>query len=797
MSNVIVEIAMYLAVVVPALTIFALEYFKPYKADWWPSRRTFLQDLFYLLGIQVVFVVVLKFYLVTQLIQHGFEDGVVWHAWPTTWPIGVQLIAMVAIGEFFQYWWHRLSHRLPKLWAMHGIHHQPGSIYFLNTARFHPLDKSVEFFVDILVFMMLGASYELIAFYYVFYAVNGLLQHANLDLKFGKCNWLLATVENHRIHHDLSPTRAFCNFGNNCMIWDHVFGTYSHYSNTPEQVGALGVQAPKVSGQLFQPVILWGGLNFLVRLRSYWPWWRLIKACKKPVHAQQTVLSKIIKGNQKTQFGLDHGFAHLQGVDDFRAAVTIREYASYQEYLDHQLTLGGNYLLNDKVVYLAKTSGTTGAPKYIPITEAALNALTRSQQISVFSVLASYPELFHGDSFVLVDEEEEETHLGYSAGSMSGKVYGQSPAIIRNKNRVPKSLSEIADHRQRYLVLALAALCSPNVTLFSTANPSTLLKLNSTINEDREMLKSILERWEAGVPTDGQVANAFIMKMLNSYEPELIGRAIRVLNSSADIRVRDYFPNLKIVFCWTKGSCGYPVKTLKQQLPERAHVVEVGLVSSEFRATVNMNAVENLCVPLLEDNFYEFIEPKRYESGERDTLLIEELAEDTEYYLIVTTQSGLYRYFINDIVKTGKKVYNTFSLEFVRKGKGCTNITGEKLTEFDVVSFFAGSDKRVPFFLAVCFPELGKYKLFVESTEPIEEKRLHAHLCKSNLEYKSKTLSGRLPPIEIVRLKQGEGQRYRAWLGEGKGRAWQFKFMHLVYDSDLHFEFDVEEADEV
>ena len=51
----------------------------------------------------------------------------------------------------------------------------------------------------------------------------------------------------------------------------------------------------------------------------------------------------------------------------------------------------------------------------------------------------------------------------------------------------------------------------------------------------------------------------------------------------------------------------------------------------------------------------------------------------------MSTQTGLYRYFMNDIVRVTGKFHETPTIQFVQKGKGVTNITGEKLYESQVI----------------------------------------------------------------------------------------------------------------
>lgn len=789
--NLPLEFAMYIAVVIPALSIVFLEFRFPHRKNWLPTAAEFKQDLIYVFAVQLILVLVVKYTLVTYLINKGFSNAIIFDIWPQQSPLLLQLAMMILMGEFLQYWWHRLSHQVPVLWSLHDVHHQPNKVYSLNTARFHPVDKIVEFFADIFVFVLLGASNELIALYYVFYAVNGLLQHANLKLNFGGLNYLMATVENHRLHHDINHQKANCNYGNNCMLWDHVFGSYRHYSHGVDKVGTCDIAPDSFIEQLCLPFVRWGLLNFFIKIKTRRHWSLLNKASEAPFKHQKNTLAIIIHNNKATRFGQRCHFDQIDSYSDFQQKVPIANFSDLQESIEKSFKESPLELVSQPIVYLAKSSGTTGKPKNIPATSPSLKALAKSQQISVYSVLSNYPEVFWGDSFVLVDNEIEDYVEHIPAGSMSGKVYAQSPKLIKDKNTVLKDTYKVNDYHERYLILAATAICSPNVSLFSTANPSTLIKLTESINKLRGELTAIFQNDPVRI-NYSEACEQLLTKLLNRATIRTKTSAIEILQKPI-IEIKDYFPNLKIIFCWMKGSCGYPLEAVIKQLPPKTHVVEVGLVSSEYRATVNVDAVNNLCIPLLDENFYEFIEPEHYDSGSFTTKLLHELSPNTEYYIIVTTRTGLYRYFINDIVKTGNLFNNTYSLDFVRKGRGCTNITGEKLTEHDFISFFSlPKQSNVRFFLAVCYPELGRYKVFYESANVVCNQDIHTHLCDSNEEYKHKTDSGRLPPIEMVRLKAGAGSQYEKHVTANQSRYWQAKYMHLITDHELSLSFEQE-----
>ena len=125
------------------------------------------------------------------------------------------------------------------MWRYHAVHHSPHRLYWLNVGRFHPIEKAVQFGVDTLPFALLGVSTEVLAAYFVFYAVNGFFQHSNCDVRLGPLNYLVSGPELHRWHHSEFAEESDTNFGNNLIIWDLVFGT--RFLPADREVGRLGL----------------------------------------------------------------------------------------------------------------------------------------------------------------------------------------------------------------------------------------------------------------------------------------------------------------------------------------------------------------------------------------------------------------------------------------------------------------------------------------------------------------------------------------------------------------------------
>jgi len=164
---------------------------------------------------------------------------------------------MLLLADFLRYWLHRASHRWKPLWKLHEVHHSPKKLYWMNVGRFHPIEKGMQYVFDALPFIVLGVSQEVLALYFVFYAINGFFQHCNIDLRLGVLNFLVSGPELHRWHHSKRIKESDNNFGNNLIIWDLIFST--RYLPSERSVGELGVlddnYPTSLSAQLMSPFL--------------------------------------------------------------------------------------------------------------------------------------------------------------------------------------------------------------------------------------------------------------------------------------------------------------------------------------------------------------------------------------------------------------------------------------------------------------------------------------------------------------------------------------------------------------
>jgi len=231
----------YIPVIVAGLMIYGLEIFIPYRNSWNPSSVEVKNDLFYMSLVQVLLPIFLSFFISVTLITYIHVNNVnILHIWPSHLPNYIQALLMLLIADFFRYWLHLFSHKWNFLWKLHSVHHSSSKLYWINVARFHPLEKVLQFIFDVLPFIILGLGQDVLALYFIFYATNGFFQHSNIELKLGFLNYVISGPELHRWHHSVLIGESNQNFGNNLIVWDLLFDTWFLPEN--KEVGLLGLE---------------------------------------------------------------------------------------------------------------------------------------------------------------------------------------------------------------------------------------------------------------------------------------------------------------------------------------------------------------------------------------------------------------------------------------------------------------------------------------------------------------------------------------------------------------------------
>ncbi|MCB9679334.1 MAG: sterol desaturase family protein [Alphaproteobacteria bacterium] len=148
------------------------------------------------------------------------------------------LLAFLAY-DLVSYAFHRASHRVGFLWAIHVVHHQSEQFNLTVGMRTAPLRNLVDW-PTLLPLALLGVPAWWVMMLFVIHMVGQYWIHTQRIPPLGPLEWFLNTPSHHRVHHGCQPGYQDVNFGANLIVFDRLFGTFR-----PETEPAVfGVTAP-------------------------------------------------------------------------------------------------------------------------------------------------------------------------------------------------------------------------------------------------------------------------------------------------------------------------------------------------------------------------------------------------------------------------------------------------------------------------------------------------------------------------------------------------------------------------
>jgi hypothetical protein len=528
---------------------------------------------------------------------------------------------------------------------------------------------------------------------------------------------------------------------------------------------------------------------------------KLLEAVEDVESAQLKLLRSIMDGNRETGFGRDHNFSSIQDWQSYRNNVPIQNYASLEPYIRRQLETGELALVGSPVISLARTSGTTGPTKDIPMTAGGLEAV-RDAQRQLALTLFRKTRFFDGKILALFSPHVEgRMKSGLAYGASSGQANRNTPFLFRSKYAYPDDIAAVRDYDLKYFLYALFGILEKNVTGIATANPSSICRLAEIINERREDLKSHLVSRDISRYPQLSTTNLTAQFHRTCRKKAMrVEELLRLLDGTGEIRLSDIWPHLGAAAVWTGGSCAVALERLKNIVPQHTKFVEIGYRASEFVGSVNIDADQNVCVPTVHHTLFEFVEQHIWESGKREFTAISDLQTGSNYYVFVTTSSGLYRYDINDIVQIGEHYHSCPSIQFLQKGKGVTSITGEKLYVHQVMTAVGNTQRnlgvKLDFCLLLADEATASYHALIETGRNGTEgangfaEALDACLMETNIEYREKRGSGRLREPRAMVLKPGTGEAIKRHALTRGQRESQYKPPCLEYASKFDFDLD-------
>ena len=398
----------------------------------------------------------------------------------------------------------------------------------------------------------------------------------------------------------------------------------------------------------------------------------------------EKLLLSILKKNQDTEYGKAHHFGEIRTVEDFRRLVPVSDYHDYEKYIDRMVYQGETNLITSlPVIGYAQSSGTVGGRKYVPLTQPQINVYTKHTVTRMMACADKYLRKNCGrrlkpgrglyTNHAICDYLPNgvlSSNVADVAARQLGFLY---PYILSNPY---KRLFTQYEAEFRYVNTRFALQDRNTMYVFSVF----LKMFTDLMIYLKKHWETIVDDIEKGTVSEIAKATPEVMEMLKAKirpDPVRAAELRREFKKGFDETiVPRVWPNMSAI-------CGIGTSTFEQfyklsrtmtgDIPYDFSIY--GASEGLFAAVDELNSAKQLM--LVESCFYEFI-PTEDESR---VLRLDELQVGKEYEIIVTTQSGLYRYKCGDVIKVVDYLGECPYIQFAYRKGQLLNLAGEKTTE--------------------------------------------------------------------------------------------------------------------
>jgi hypothetical protein len=400
---------------------------------------------------------------------------------------------------------------------------------------------------------------------------------------------------------------------------------------------------------------------------------------------QERGLQAILERNTACEYGVRHGFAHIRTYDDFQRHVPIVRYEDLRADILRMASGEQRVLIAAPVVAFEETGGSSGGRKLVPHTDASLESFRRALTVWLDDLYESDPVLRTGTAYWAISPAcrvPTRSAAGVRIGLSDAEYFGQELAIeVGQTLSVPPSVGLLSDMEEWQAATMARLLADEALALISVWSPTFMQTLLRYATEKRKELGARLEQ-DLGSAGAQRIHSALVAKDFRSI-----------------------WPNLRVLSCWDQASSRGPARELARQIPG-VTIQGKGLLATEGIVSIPFSG-SAMPVLAIESGFYEFV------SADGTCHVASDLVPGEQYEILLTNDSGLYRYAIGDRVRMHEYVGEAPSLEFVGRAGLVSDLCGEKLSEDFVLQALSGTGLA----FATLVPDGEGYALLVDCGE--------------------------------------------------------------------------------
>ena len=353
---------------------------------------------------------------------------------------------------------------------------------------------------------------------------------------------------------------------------------------------------------------------------------------KYPHEVQEELLFNLIKASENTQLGKKYDFSSMKSYTSFSERIPVSSYEELEPLIEKTRQGEQNVFWHSNIKWFAKSSGTTNAKsKFIPVSSEALeNCHYKASK----DLLCLY----------LNNNEESQMFTGKSLR------LGGSKQLYENNNTFFGDLSAILIDNMP-IWAEFSSTPSSKISLMGDWETKLPAIINETINENVTSL--------AGVP---------------SWMLVLLQKALETTGKS---NLLELWPNAEVYFHGGVNFDPYREQYKKLFPKDSFKYYEIYNASEGFFAIQDQNDSNELLLMLDYGIFYEFIPMDTFGTLNQRVIRLNQVELNKNYALVITTNSGLWRYLIGDTIRFTS--LSPYRIKVTGRTKHHINVFGEEL----------------------------------------------------------------------------------------------------------------------
>lgn len=355
---------------------------------------------------------------------------------------------------------------------------------------------------------------------------------------------------------------------------------------------------------------------------------------KYPNEVQQDLLLKLVHLARHTEWGKQYDYSSISNYGEFRRRVPVQNYNDIKPYVERLKAGEQNILWHTSIDWFAKSSGTTASKsKFIPVSRETLEDCHYKGGKDLLSLYFSQrkkTKMYTGKSLILGGSSEVNHLRGDNSytGDLSAIIINNLPLWVELR-RTPWRSIALMDKWEEKIERMANATMKENVVNISGVPSWTLV-----------LLKRILE-----------------------------------INKTDNIL--DVWPNLEL---YMHGGVSFkPYREQFEQIipSDNMAYVESYNASEGFFGIQDRLGADDMLLMLDYGIFYEFMPMSEYGKDEPQLLGLSDVEVGVNYALVITTNSGLWRYLIGDTIMFTNT--NPYRIKVTGRTKHFINAFGEEL----------------------------------------------------------------------------------------------------------------------